>query len=474
MNSIDEIEKPAKINASVLEGLILRQLPFVPVPGQSDLVKRLARFVCEPMERPMFVLDGHAGTGKTSMLAAFVRGLASAGIHTVLLAPTGRAAKVFSSFAGSKAVTIHKRLYRADNAAPGEKRFFLAPNRDTHTVFIADEASMISDSSDMRRSLLRMLVSHVYSSVGCRLILVGDRAQLPPVGQSESPAMNVALLKSLGFEPWAFMLDETVRQSASSGILYNANLVLRQILHPGKTSFRMKVSGFSDIEAISPRDLEDYLTSSWSRVGQAETLIITRSNWRANRINAEVRNRILYADTALQRGEQVLVTKNNYYWTRNSREFDFIANGETAIVEWMGRTHEMYGFMFADAELSFPGKAEPVAAKLMLSSLQSEGASVSDETMAAFYNRLMAEAEGELTEKMRYADSNEYYNALQIKYSYCVTCHKAQGGQWKHVYVDMGSIAADAMCEDFYRWLYTAVTRATEHVYLVNPTVPVV
>lgn len=459
--------------AARLEGEILSHLPFHPVPGQKTLINRLSIFATDRLTNPLFVLNGHAGTGKTSVLAAVVKGLCSFGINTVLLAPTGRAAKVFSSFAGRKATTIHKRLYRCDSSSPAQRRFFLAPNHDTDTIFIADEASMIGDHSDARHSLLRMLLNHVYNGRGCRLILVGDSFQLPPIGQECSPAMNIDRLKQLGFQPWSYKLNETVRQSAESGILFNANIVLAYMISPASI-LRLKCSGFHDIIPISPSDLEDYLTSSWSKVGKTDTLIITRSNWRAARINAEVRNRILYADTLLQRGEQVLITRNNYFWTRSSKSFEFIANGETAIVEWMGRTQERYGFRFADAELSFPGKEEPVATKLLLSSLSADGAGLSDDEMANFYNKVMFEKEGELSEKLHYADNNEFYNALHIKYSYCVTCHKAQGGQWRHVYIDMGSIAPDAMDEQFCRWLYTALTRATEQVYLVNPTLPVI
>lgn len=463
---------PSAIDMQSLQQKMMSALPFEPVSGQKCLLGRLAEFVASAPQRGIFLLNGHAGTGKTSLLAAFVKGLCECGVNCDLLAPTGRAAKVFSNFSGRKAFTIHKRLYRADSSNPGRRKFFIAPNRSPDTVFIVDEASMIGDNELPSHSLLQVLLSYVFSAPGCLLILVGDKSQLPPVGQLTSPAMNVERLRSLGFEPWSFMLNETVRQTAQSGILYNANLVLKQLLYPGKYRFFLNCTPFSDIEAISPRDLEDYLTSSWSKAGTNETLIITRSNRRANIINSEVRARILYADTVLQRGEQVLITKNNYFWTRNSKSLEFIANGETAVVEWMGRLHVAYGFLFADAELSFPGKEEPVAAKLMLSSLEADGPGMSTEVMDAFYNKLLCETEGEFAQRMRYADSNEFFNALQIKYSYCVTCHKAQGGQWKHVYIDMGSIPPDAMNEDFWRWLYTAITRATEKVFLVNPSVP--
>lgn len=463
---------PQTLSVSDVEKALKDSIPFVPTPDQDRLANALARFTVSDIPNKVFVLNGYAGTGKSSMIGAYVKALENLNVNTVLMAPTGRAAKVFSAFAGKKAVTIHKTLYRADSADPASRNFFLARNFSRDTVFIVDEASMISDSDNPQNSLLQLLVRYVYSGVNCTLLLAGDSAQLPPVGQLASPAISLERLRGLGLAPGLVRLEKIVRQEHDSGILHNATIV-RNMLDDPSGDFRLDVSPFKDIRAISSIELEDELTSSWSRVGQDETLIITRSNWRANMINNDVRVRILYADTELQRGEKVLVTRNNYYWTRNSKTLDFIANGETATVTWMGRVHNAYGHTFADAEIVLTGSEEPVAVKVMLDSLTAEAPTVPNSEMSKLYNTLMDEAEGALTQKMAYVDNNPYYNAIQIKHSYCVTCHKAQGGQWRHVYIDMSSINPETLDSDFYRWLYTAITRATERVYLVNPTVPV-
>jgi exodeoxyribonuclease-5 len=464
---------PQILDPHVLENRMTELLPFTPTNSQQMLLQRLSMFVTRYSSRDVFIVNGYAGTGKTSLLGAFVKALSLLDVNTVLLAPTGRAAKVFANFSTLKTQTIHKRLYRVSNPDPSSQKFFLAPNRDYNTIFVVDEASMIGDNALPQKSLLMQLIYHVFSGNNNALILIGDNAQLPPVGQPESPAMNPKRLSELGCSPLSFLLDEPVRQSIKSGILYNANLVRKYMVSNSTKEFALHLSPFKDIIAISSIDMEDYLTSSWSRVGEAETLIITRSNKRATMINNEVRGRIMYADTILQRGEQILIAKNNYYWTRNVKEIDFIANGETAIVQWMGREHEAYGYHFADAELLFPGKETPVAVKILLDSITEDAPAMPQDKMTLFYNKIFTEDEGSLTERIKAVDESPYYNALQVKHSYCVTCHKAQGGQWKHVYIDMGAIRTEAMDEDFYRWLYTAITRATERVYLINPTVKV-
>jgi exodeoxyribonuclease-5 len=464
---------PQLLNPTDLENRMTALLPFTPTQSQQFLLNRLSLFVTTYGDRAVFVVNGYAGTGKTSLLGAFVKALASLKVNTVLLAPTGRAAKVFASFSTLKTQTIHKRLYRVSSPDPSSQKFFLAQNRDCDTIFVVDEASMIGDNTLPQKSLLMQLLYHVFSGRNNALILIGDNAQLPPVGQPESPAMNLRRLSSLGFNALSYLLDEPVRQSAQSGILYNANLVRKHMTDAKGKDLSLMLSPFDDIIAIPSMDMEDYLTSSWSRVGQAETLIITRSNKRATMINNEVRGRIMYADTILQRGEQVLIAKNNYYWTRDVKDMDFIANGETAIVQWMGREHEAYGYHFADAELLFPGKETPVAVKILLDSITEEAPAMPQDKMTVFYNKIFSEDEGTLSERIKAVDESPYYNAVQVKHSYCVTCHKAQGGQWKHVYIDMGAIRVEAMDEDFYRWLYTAITRATQRVYLINPTIKV-
>lgn len=453
-----------------LSRLAVSLLPFEPNAQQFALIHALSAFVQARGARDVFVLNGYAGTGKTSVMGAMVKAMRQSRIRTVLLAPTGRAAKVAAAMAQDRASTIHKRIFRGNSADPSNTTFFLAENRDADTIFIIDEASLITDGGSFRASLLRQLTSHIYSAPGCAMVLVGDLAQLPPVGQSDSPAMNPDRLREIGLNPITFSLDLPVRQSAGSGILYNAT-VIRRFLFGGleKETFTISADRFPDVECVSTRDLADRLSESWAAVGQDETLIVTRSNRRANNFNRAIRNMVMYADSPLQQGDRIVIAKNDYYWSRINSLKNFIANGETAEVTWVGKNEKAYGRWFADVELRLPDNPQPVAAKIMLRSLVAEGPTVPREEMERLYNRVMAEYEGELSHKIKGALEDPFYNALHAKYAYCVTCHKAQGGQWRHVYVDMGAIPPDAIGPDFYRWLYTALTRATEKVFLINP-----
>lgn len=454
---------------------MLSQMPFVPNAQQASLTMALTTFAVMRNARDAFVLNGYAGTGKTSVVGALVRGMAALKMPVVILAPTGRAAKVAASLSGRDAFTIHKRIFRGNSLDPGNTDFFLAENRDRDTLFIVDEASLVTDSGGQGHSLLMQLVRHVYSSPGCNILFVGDIAQLPPVGMAESPAMDAGRLKTIGLNPIEYTLDLPVRQSAGSGILENATLV-RHALFSGidPDLFEMYVSDCNDVEVITSSDLADRLSDSWREVGMEETLIVTRSNRRANNFNMAVRNMVLYADEPLQQGDRIVISKNDYYWSRVNKLKHFIANGDIAEVKWVGKNEKMYGRWFTEVELQFPDVETPVSAKIMLRSLAADGASLPREEMERLYSRVMAEAEGSLSQKMKAVGEDGYYNALQVKYAYCVTCHKAQGGQWKHVYVDMGAIAKEAIGPDFFRWLYTALTRATEKVFLINPTVRVV
>lgn len=452
---------------------VVSLLPFSPNEGQFALIHSLAAFIEKRGPRDVFILNGYAGTGKTSVLGAMVKAMRKLGRKTVILAPTGRAAKVAASMAGDKASTIHKRIFRGNSLDPSNTSFFLAENRDAHTTFIIDEASLVTDSEDFRHSILQQLIRHVYGAQESAMILVGDTAQLPPVGQTESLAMNPERLRQIGLNPIRFTLDKPVRQAEGSGILYNATLVRMALLSnlpPEK--FSLSLSGFPDIQAISSQELADYLSCSWSRVGVEDTLIITRSNKRANNFNRAIRNIVMYAEEPLQQGDRIVISKNDYFWSKINKLDNFIANGETAEVTWVGRNEKNYGRWFTDVELRLPDVDTPVAAKIMLRSLVTDGASISREEMERFYTLVMAEAEGELSHKLKAVGESPYYNALQAKYAYCVTCHKAQGGQWRHIYIDMGAIPADAIGSDFYRWLYTSITRATEKVFLINPTIP--
>lgn len=459
------------ISRSDLVEASCRELPFEPLDKQLVLLQALAGYVCNHLPHQVFVVNGYAGTGKTSVLGAFIRGLRRMKINTHVLAPTGRAAKVAAQFSQGAASTIHRRIFRPIGDGQGETGYILAGNREPDTVFIIDEASMISGGTG-RESLLHMLLQHIFSAPGCSVIFVGDTAQLPPVGQDTSPAMDTDALRNIGLEPLTFELTKPVRQSAGSGILYNASWTRQAMLRQTPVTPRIFVTGFDDVNIAPNEELADLISSSWSRVGPEETLIITRSNKRANNINLAVRNLVLGAEDVLQRGERIVISKNNYFWTKRNKQISFLANGETAVVNWFGSPEKMYGKYFVDVELSIPGIDEPIGAKLMLRSLNSEGPSLPAEEMNRFYQRVLHEAPGEsLSEKIRHAINDPYYNAIQAKYAYCVTCHKAQGGQWKHVYIDMGGIDPAEIDISYYRWLYTALTRASEKVWFVNPTV---
>lgn len=458
------------MNESDIRTLTLRNLPFEPNTQQMALIKGLASFIASHGDHDVFVLNGYAGTGKTSVMGAIVRALDILKQKTVILAPTGRAAKVAANLSSGKASTIHKRLYKGNSADPSNTSFFLAENRDTNTIFIIDEASLITDGSSISNSLLLQLIRYVYSGPGCFMILVGDLAQLPPVGQTHSYSMDADRLRQAGLNPTLFSLTLPVRQASESGILYNATIV-RQFLFSNYPieKFSIFQSDFSDVEIIHSSDMLDALSSSYSNVGKDETIVITRSNFRANNINSTIRRYLLDAEGPLMAGERLIISKNDYFWSHENKLKSFLANGEIAEVTNVGKKTKVYGRWFADTELKIPGIDEPVAAKIILRSLIAEGPSIPRDEMERFYNRVLAATDGELSVKIRAALENPYYNALQVKYGYCVTCHKAQGGQWKHVYIDMGGLPPEFSESDFFRWLYTAMTRATEKVFFVNP-----
>ena len=457
---------------------IFNNLEYEPLRGQILLVNALAAFTQNRGPRDIFVLNGYAGTGKTSVMGAYVKALIGANQPVVVLAPTGRAAKVASQFAGIPASTIHKKIFHPDSNEPGT-RYFLSRNFDKNAIFIADEASLITDNPYSGESLLQNLVRFVYSGEKCNLILVGDTAQLPPVGQPDSPAMNIERLRSIGLNPFHFSLNEPVRQKKESGILHladtirKAGLILEQ---QGKVEPPvLQVSGFPDLKVVTSADLIDELSDSWSEAGIEETLIITRSNKRANNFNNAIRSQILYAEEPLERGDRLIISKNDYFWSRQNKRPQFLANGETAIVDWVGKTEKKFGRYFTEADLTIPSDGTRLSAKIHLRSLVSEGPSIPAMEMNKLYNRILAEMPGEsLSAKIKATSSDPWYNSLQVKYGYCVTCHKAQGGQWKHVYIDLGGIDTSALSEDFFRWFYTALTRATEKVFLINPTLQVV
>ena len=423
-------------------------LPYAPNRQQCELLQMLATFVLDEHNDTLFLLRGYAGTGKTSLVGALVKALAQLQSKVVLLAPTGRAAKVFARYAGHPAYTIHRRIYRQKSYSPDMEGFLVGENLAKHTLFIVDEASMIANSSGEGAvygtgRLLDDLVEYVYSGEHCRLILLGDTAQLPPVGQERSPALDAGVLQGYGLAVQEYELREVARQAAESGIL----------------------------EALSGEYLVERISDSYDRVGLDETIVITRSNKRANIFNQGIRNQILYREEELTAGDLLLVAKNNYFWSKEYKEIDFIANGDVArVVRVMKRT-EMYGFRFADVLLHFPDLEVEMEAKILLDTLSSDSPTLTREQQESLLAQVMADYYDLTTrrEKFKRLKTDPWFNALQVKYAYGVTCHKAQGGQWKHVYIDMGYIQQGAALSlDFYRWLYTAFTRATEKVWLVN------
>ena len=433
-------------------------------------------------DRRLFLLCGYAGTGKTSLVAALVKTMEQLERRTVLLAPTGRAAKVFSSYSGKPAYTIHKWIYRQKSILNGSS-FTLMENRAQNTLFIVDEASMIANEGATNfgsGALLDDLVEFVYSGRGCSLLLLGDTAQLPPVGEELSPALSATYLRSMFLNVSGVELTQVMRQLDGSGILQNATM-LRHIIADGALGAlpQIKLKGFADICRVQGEELIEAIEGSYSSVGIDETIVLCRSNKRANIYNEGIRRRILYREEELNRGDILMIVKNNYYWREELgkqdktilEKIDFIANGDTAEIVYVGSTEEMYGFRFADVTLSLTDYEDcELDVKIMLGTLTSESPSLT-RTESEMLFAAVWEDYPEIRSKrkrMEEVRKNPYYNALQVKYGYAVTCHKAQGGQWKRVFLDQGYVTPEMAGPDYYRWLYTAFTRASEKLYLVN------
>ena len=456
---------------------IKTNFPYKPTFEQEKVVKILADFLfCREMDS-LFLLKGYAGTGKTSLIGALVKTLDQLEQKCVLLAPTGRAAKVFAHYAGHPAFTIHKKIYRQRSFSNELDNFSINDNLHQHTLFIVDEASMIANdglSGSMFGTgrLLDDLVQYVYSGQGCRLMLIGDTAQLPPVGEEESPALSANALKGYGLKVYEGMLTEVVRQLSDSGILWNATELRRYIAEEDFFTLPpIRVEDFPDIKVIPGNELIEAITDSYDHVGLDETIVVCRSNKRANIYNKGIRNTILFREEELETGDLLMVAKNNYYWTEGCKEIDFIANGDIAEVRRVRREREMYGFRFADVVLRFPDYDDmELEMKLLLDTLHTDTPALPKEMNdKLFYSVLEDYADITIKrERMKKMKSDPYYNALQVKYAYAVTCHKAQGGQWKRVFLDQGYMTEDMLSPDYFRWLYTAFTRATETLYLVN------
>ncbi|MEG2218814.1 MAG: AAA family ATPase [Muribaculaceae bacterium] len=453
---------------------ILANLPYTPNEDQAMLIVTFASFCNAKNQDSIFLLNGHAGTGKTSLTGALVKTLTQNQQKTVLLAPTGRAAKVFAEYSGHSAFTIHRKIYRQKSFSPEYGGFQISENKHTDTLFIVDEASMIPNSSSDVASfgtgrLLDDLVEYVYSGTNCRLILLGDNAQLPPVGLTESPALSEEQLRGYGLSIYQFTLTKSARQAQESGILYNASILRQNMKAEQLMPPIFQLSGYEDIQNLSGEYLLEKISDCYARDGLNNTIIITRSNKRATQFNMAIRNQILYREDELVAGDMLLVSKNNYFWSREYEEIDFIANGDIARVSRVRGTTSCYGFRFADVELEFPDRNVELDARIILNALTSDAPALTREQNQLLYSEIMDELPGSAREKYKALKNNDFYNALQVKYAYTVTCHKAQGGQWKNVFIDMGYITEDAMRSiDFYRWLYTAVTRASSQVYLIN------
>lgn len=453
---------------------VLASLPYDPNDGQMLLIAAFAHFLLYSPQQTVFLLKGYAGTGKTSMTGALVKTMSQNGMKAVLMAPTGRAAKVFTEYSGHTAYTIHRKIYRQQSY--GQNNFLLAENKHTNTVFIVDEASMISNSSGDYSvfgtgRLLDDLISYVYSGQGCRLMLIGDTAQLPPVGQSESPALSDTVLEGYQLAVYEVFLHEIARQVQTSGIIHNATM-LRNIMSSGLLAApTLQLKAFNDITTVTGEFLMEQLSDCYDRDGQNETIIITRSNKRAVLFNSGVRNSILYREDQLVCGDMLLVAKNNYFWSQDYDNIDFIANGDIIEVKrvW-GEIEDRYGLHFANVTVEFPDHNHlEMDTKIILDCLFSDTPALTVAQSELLFNGVMGELAGDKRTRFKALKKHPYFNALQVKYAYAVTCHKAQGGQWQNVFVDMGGIMPDALSSlDFLRWLYTAITRARRQVYLIN------
>lgn len=456
---------------------IKRNFSYKPTEEQENALNSFSNFLLSPSSEKIFVLRGYAGTGKTSLVSALVKTLGEVGRKCVLLAPTGRAAKVFSLYSHHPAYTIHRRIYRQRVFSGDMENFTLNTNLHRQTLFIVDEASMIANEGLSGASfgtgrLLDDLIEYVYSVPGCCLMLVGDTAQLPPVGEEQSPALSVPVLQGYGLEVTECLLTQVVRQAADSGILYNATLLRHSIMKDACFGLpSVRIGKFPDVKVIQGGDLIEAISDSYDKVGMDETIIICRSNKRANLYNRGIRNTILYREDELNAGDVLMVAKNNYFWGADCKELDFIANGDVAVVRRVRRVREMYGFRFADVVLRFPDYGDlELEVTLLLDTLHTDFPSLPREQGEKLFEAVFEDYAylSSKRERIKKIKEDPYYNALQVKYAYAVTCHKAQGGQWQRVFLDQGYLTDEMVSPDYYRWLYTAFTRATETLYLVN------
>ncbi len=456
---------------------IEKNLPFEPTEEQRALIVHLCRFIFDRDSHSVFLLRGYAGTGKTSVTAALIRTMRQYKQRMLLMAPTGRAAKVMSNYSGVAAYTIHKKIYRQKSM--GDSRFCLDVNNTPQTFVIADEASMISNTANALSEgaafgsgrLLDDLISYVYCDNGCRLMLVGDDAQLPPVGQVESPALNDDELRGYGLSVYGFTLRNVIRQNLDSGILKNATIV-RSLTESGASVAmpRFDLSGTTnDFIRLSGAELIDTMTQEYRDEGAENVIAITRSNRQALAYNRGIRAQILMREDEIGRGDLVMVTKNNYFWTKDTKEMEFIANGDIAEVVKVKGDINLYDRRFLDLTLRFVDYDCEIDCRVLAESLYTETPAHAAELTEALHKDIEEDYMdiGNRRERLKKMKEDPYYNALQIKFAYAVTCHKAQGGQWDVVFVDQGALSVQPT-DDYYHWLYTALTRATKRLYVVN------
>ena len=460
--------------------LIKKDLNYQPTPEQEHVLTVFSQFLADRNPRSVMVLRGSAGTGKTTLAAAMVSTLHRLGQKLTLMAPTGRAAKVFSLHSNLPAYTIHRRIYREKNYTGISGIFNLNDNRYRRMLFVVDEASMIGsrptagDITFGTASLLDDLIQYVYSGNGCRLLLIGDNAQLPPVGETEAPALNTAVLEGYGLKVWECSLASVLRQSQFSGILYNATQIRALINEPVLP--RIRLWSFTDVQRIPGDELIESLGTSYMEAGIDDTIVLTRSNKRANVYNQGIRASVLDREEALCTGDMVMMVKNNYFYTLSTQQDGkdggaFLANGDRAKILRVRHFRSFYGFQFADVCLQFPDYDEAeIEATVIMDTLTSEAPALTREQNEQLWQSVMDDYQdlSLKTDRLKAMKADRYYNALQIKFAYAVTCHKAQGGQWQHVYIDQGYMTDDMLTPEYMHWLYTAFTRATRKVFLVN------
>ncbi|HEX8514862.1 MAG TPA: AAA family ATPase [Bacteroidia bacterium] len=459
---------------------LLSFFPFETTTGQRSLLMRLSEFILGRNLDHIFVIKGYAGTGKTTLVGSLVKAMPALNGKTVLLAPTGRAAKVLSGYTGKQAFTIHKKIYIRRPNEEGGFAFHLQQNLHTNTVFIVDEASMISNSGGLTKgglfgggSLLDDLIEYVFSGTNCKLIFIGDTAQLPPVGMDVSPALDIEFLKaSYSFAVDHFELTEVVRQTVNSGILNNATALREKIRVKGKAQPEFRLEGFKDIVRIDGTELEDALNEAYNKFGAEDTMIVCRSNKRANIYNQQIRARIRWQESELSAGDFMMVVKNNYFWLPGESKAGFIANGDIIEILRVGKIQEMHGYRFADVRMKmidYPDEPD-LEVRLLLDTIMSEAPALTQEDNKKLFESVMLDYSDIADRRLRLLKVKEdgFFNALQVKFAYAVTCHKAQGGQWPCVFVEQGYLTDEMMNAEYLRWLYTAMTRASQKLYLLN------